>query len=97
MNTLIEEISTWTTKDGKVLNIRDMTTEHINNTLRFLDRRELAFYSMEFEKRIAESWEKNDARQVPPSHPAYVSMLKELCSRGEISYEEMNERLGWHG
>lgn len=92
-----QEPTTWTTKVGQVLTIKFMTTAHLWNVLRMLDRNELAAFSSEFGEHIAEAWEKHDSRPVPNSHPAYAPIVKELHKRGEITYEEMNETFGWEG
>lgn len=95
-----EEATTWTTKTGQVLTIKYMTTSHLWNVLRMLDRRELAVLAaapMHGPPSLFEIWEKHTDALMPSAHPAYPSIVKELHKRGEITYEDMNEIFGWEG
>lgn len=90
-----KEVTTWTTKAGEVLIIKDMSTEHLWNVLRLLDRNEISFLLSKFGEMLGEMWEKSSGHPMPASHPAYSPILKELYSRNEITYDDMNSALGW--
>ena len=85
----LNEERKWTTKDGRVLNISDMTTEHIKNTIAMLERKGFVtpkdfsyYFSCVHQGDIAQMEFERELDRVKPCIPL-VWLKEELSKREE--------------